>query len=152
MTPITIRPITADEFEQADNLVELLAEYAVESSIPGLGKINVQMQTYRQLEAAGILHTLAAYRGDTMVGFITFLVSVLPHYGAFTATSESFFVAQSERAGGTGLRLLRAAEALATELGAVGLLVSAPAGGRLAQVLPRTGFTQTNEVFFKGLQ
>ncbi len=152
MTPITIRPITADEFEQADNLVELLAEYAVESSIPGLGEINVQMETYRRMEKLGVLHTLAAYRGTTMVGFMTFLVSVLPHYGALTATSESFFVMQAERAGGTGLRLLRAAEDKAREQGAVGLLVSSPAGGRLAQVLPRTGYTHTNDVFFKGLQ
>lgn len=152
MTQITIRPITADEFEQADNLVELLAEYAVESAIPGLGEINVQFDTYRQMEAAGVLHTLGAFRGNTMVGFLSFLVSVLPHYGALTATSESFFVAQNERAGGTGLRLLKAAQAQAKELGAVGLLVSAPAGGRLAQVLPRLGFEQTNEVYFKGLQ
>lgn len=152
MTQITIRPITADEFEQADNLVELLAEYAVESAIPGLGEINVQFELYRKMEEVGALHTLGAFRGNTMVGFISFLVSVLPHYGAFTATSESFFVAQSERAGGTGLRLLQAAEDKARELGAVGLLVSSPAGGRLAKVLPRIGFAHTNEVFFKGLQ
>lgn len=152
MTQITIRPITADEFEQADNLVELLAEYAVECAIPGLGENNVRFDIYRQLEAAGVLHTLGAFRGDTMVGFLSFLVSVLPHYGALTATSESYFVAKSERAGGTGIRLLREAEARAKELGAVGLLVSAPVGGRLAAVLPRIGYGQTNEVFFKGLQ
>lgn len=152
MTQITIKPITADEFEQADDLVELLAQYAVESSIHGLGEINVRFDIYRQMEAVGALHTLAAYREGRMVGFLALLVSVLPHYGALTATTESFFVTQSARAGGTGLRLLRAAEDKARELGAVGLLVSAPAGGRLAQVMPRIGYGHTNEVFFKGLQ
>lgn len=149
---ITIRQISVDQFEQADNLVELFAEYAVESSIAGLGQINVQMDTYRRMEHLNALHTFAAHRGNEMVGFLSFLVSVLPHYGALTATCESFFVAKSARAGGTGLRLLKAAENHAKALGAVGLLVSAPAGGSLAQVLPRTGYQHTNQVFFKGLQ
>ncbi len=40
--------------------------------------------------------------------------------------------------------------AKARELGTPGLLVSAPMGGSLAEVLPRRGFAETNRVFFKG--
>ena len=36
-------------------------------------------------------------------------------------------------------------------LGCPGLLVSAPAGGVLAKVLPRRGYAETNRVFFKEL-
>ena len=152
MKTLTIRPITVDELEQADNVIEMLAEYAVESSIRGLGQIDVQFDLYRTLENVKAFHMLGAYRANALVGFISFVVSKQPHYGSVTATSESFFVAQSERAGGAGLKLLRAAQDKARERGAIGMLVSSPAGGRLARVLPRLGFAHTNEVFFKELQ
>ena len=66
------------------------------------------------------------------------------------AITESFFVAKVHRDSGAGLKLLRAAEQKARALGSPGLLVSAPFGGTLVQVLPRAGYTETNRVFFKG--
>jgi len=152
MGQIAITSCTVDEFAQARNLDVLFAAYQRESSIPGLGPCNVQLDKYRQLEAAGALHTFVAYRGPDLVGFLSMIVTVLPHYGALVATTESFFVAEDARAGGTGMKLLRRAEDHARGLGAVGLLVSAPHGGRLAKIMPRAGYQETNRVFFRGLQ
>lgn len=150
---INIQFVTVDEFERSDNLAELYAEYAAEGSIDGLGEHNPQMQQYRQLEQAGMLHTLVAKTGEgKTVGFLSFLISLLPHYGQVVATTESYFVQSEYRKGGTGIRLLRAAEDKARALGAVGFFVSAPAGGRLAKVMPRSGYKRTNEVFFRELQ
>lgn len=150
---IAIKPITCDDMEHSPNLGELLAEYAAESRIEGLEahKTGVQVGTYRALEAAGVLHMLGAYEGDKLVGFLLMLVSVLPHYGVKAATTESYFVQAMHRSGGAGAKLLHEAERIAREAGAVGLLVSAPAGGRLARVLPHAGYTHTNEVFFRSL-
>jgi hypothetical protein len=39
---------------------------------------------------------------------------------------------------------------LAEACGAVGLLVTAPKGGKLARVMPRAKYKHTHEVFFKG--
>jgi D-tyrosyl-tRNA(Tyr) deacylase len=61
-----------------------------------------------------------------------------------------YFVAQAHRKHGPGLDLLRAAEWLAEACGAVGLLVTAPKGGKLARVMPRAKYKHTHEVFFKG--
>lgn len=152
MGQITITSVTVDQFAQARNLDTLFAAYKQESSIPGLGACNVRMDLYRQIEATGALHTFAAYRGDDLVGFLSMVVTVLPHYGALVATTESFYVAQDARAGGTGIKLLRHAEQHARRLGAVGLLVSAPHGGRLAKIMPRAGYQETNRVFFRELQ
>lgn len=153
MSEITIHTATVEEYLQADNLDALYADYAAEGSIPGLGKPNPQMDSYRQMEAAGLLHTLVAKNDQgTMVGFLSFLVSLLPHYGQVVATTESYFVDPGYRSGGLGIKLLKAAEARAQELGAVGMFVSAPAGGRLSKIMPRTGYAPSNEVFFKVLQ
>lgn len=149
---ITISPCTVHEFFQSPNLAELFDEYARESSIAGLGECVVNREHYEQLEAAGIFHALTAHQGEELVGFVTLLVTVLPHYGRLVAATESFFVKDDARAGGTGLKLLRAAGDLARDKGAIGLLVSAPYGGRLAKILPRLGYEPTNQAFFRGLQ
>ena len=152
MTTTTISSCTVDEFEREPNLDELFAEYASEASIEGLGECRVQMQMYRQLETAGVLHPIVAHQDDKLVGFLSLLISVVPHYGCRIATTESFFVAKAARAGGAGMKLLRAAEDKARELGVQGLFISAPAGGRLSAVLPHAGYRKTNEVFFRGFE
>ena len=48
-----------------------------------------------------------------------------------------------------GLKLLAAAEEKARELKSLGLLVSAPFGGNLWELLPRCRYVETNRVFFK---
>jgi GNAT superfamily N-acetyltransferase len=151
METLTIRRSTVAEIEQSPNITQLLAEYADESAIAGIGVPMAQLESYHQMEAAGLLHAIAAWQGTHLVGFVTLISGVLPHYGVCTATTESFFVARASRKTGAGLGLLREAEHLAKDLGAKGLLVSAPFGGRLAEVLPKAGYTETNRVFFRGL-
>lgn len=146
MSPVTLRRCTYDEVDTA-----LFAGYAAESSIAALGPARPQAATYRAMEEYGLLYLIGAWRDGHMVGFISFLVSELPHYGQRTATAESYYVAPEHRQGGVGLKLLHAAEALAKEVGAVGFFVSAPMGGRLAEVMPRIGYKETNRVFFRGL-
>ena len=128
----------------------LAAEYAAECAIAGLPPPTAKMKTYRQLEAAGMLQIFAAFDdAGGLIGLITVLAPVLPHYSVPVAVSESFFVARAHRRTGAGLALLRAAEDLARELGSPGLLVSAPFEGDLFRVLPRRGYAETNRVFFK---
>jgi hypothetical protein len=40
-------------------------------------------------------------------------------------------------------------EFIARDMGAIGILVSAPMGGRLNELMPNIGYSHTNEVFFK---
>ena len=128
----------------------LLCEYAEESSIAGLPAPKCQVEMYEHMGSLGILHTLGAYTDGVLVGFLTLIVSAPPHYGVLIATTESFFVGAACRKQGGGIKLLREAERLAVSLGAVGFLVSAPVGGRLAEVMPKAGYTETNRVFFRG--
>lgn len=96
-----------------------------------------------------MLHVFSAATDFDLVGFITVLAPVLPHYGVPVAVSESFFVAKAHRKTGAGLKLLRAAEDMARSLGSPGLLVSAPFAGDLFHVLPHVGYVESSRIFFK---
>ena len=147
-----IRLCKVADIEQAFETADLLTAYARESAIPELGQGNAQFATYYTLEKAGMLRVLGAYQGEALVGFVAILVSELPHYGCLVATTESFFVKPSARKGGVGKVLLANAEALAASVGAKGMLVSTPKGGRLELVMSHDpDYRQTNSVFFKAL-
>lgn len=147
---LIIEPSTVDAVTGASNFAELAAAYAVESQISGLPAATTDMAGYRKLEEAGLLHVFAATLDGELIGFLSVLIAAHPRYGVPLASSESLFVAREHRSTGAGLKLLAAAEAKARELGTPGLLVSAPLGGSLADVLPRRGYAETNRVFWKG--
>jgi hypothetical protein len=147
--------IEAVEFRtlhNSKNFDALLTEYAEEAALSALPIPKPQPDMYYSMERAGILHCLASYTDDrTLSGFMTLIVTVMPHYGAIIATSESYFVGSAYRQSGAGIRLLKAAEAISAGVGAVGLLVSAPVGGKLENVLPKAGYANTNRLFFKAV-
>lgn len=152
MSRIDIRPCTVADIEAAPNLPQLLAEYAAESAIPELADgAAAQVGTYRRLEAAGMLHPIAASLEGELIGFVFVLIAVLPHFGRTVALGESFFVALSARHTGAGDLLRQTAEALARDLGAQAILFSAPKGGRLEGVLPHRGYRAVSTAFFKDL-
>lgn len=147
---LNIRECSVAEIETSSNIAKLLEEYAAESSLSGLPHPSAKWEMYKHLEIVKAIHIFGAFYEDTLIGFIVFLAPVLPHYGMQVAVAESFFVSETYRKTGAGLKLLRKAEKHAQGLGSPGLLVSAPSGGDLAEVLPHVGYNETNQVFFKG--
>lgn len=125
----------------------LIAAYAQECANEGLPRYCPHRDLYVVLEQAGGLHTLVALVGERMVGFLTLLVSMNPHYSVLLAVTESWFVAPEHRASGAGLALYRRAKEVARERGARAFYVSAPKGGQLAEVMAGLGATETNRVF-----
>lgn len=152
MEPVYIRRCTVAEIECNHNTPALLAEYAAESAIGGLPKPNARMDIYSAIEATGAMVVLGAFLADHLVGFLVMVVTTNPHYGVRLAVTESFFVANEHRGTGAGIKMLRQAEQMAKDFGAVGILVSAPSGGRLADVLPGIGYRETNRAFFRGFE
>lgn len=140
------------ELAAAPNLADLVRAYAAESALPALGSAVLDVPAYARMEAAGIGHLIGAWRGDRLVGFLVLITTPVPHWGnQVLASAESFFVHPDERHGGTGRELRACAEAVAREVGACGVFISAPAGGALARVLPHWGYAHANSVFFRGL-
>lgn len=150
---LVIRKSTIAELEAAPNIQQILDEYAAESSpnIKGLPRPMAKVDTYKHLESVGAIYTMAAFLDDLLIGYIIIIAPIMPHYSIRIAVSESFFVLKAYRKAGAGLKLLHAAEAWAKEAGALGILVSSPTEGDLAEVLPAIGYTETNRVFFRSL-
>jgi GNAT superfamily N-acetyltransferase len=137
------------DIETSPDFPALADEYAAESLIDGLPPPLARWPQYRALEDGGLLSVFAATEGGVLLGFISVLAAALPRYAEPVAMCESFFVAKAYRRTGAGLRLLRAAERKARDIGSRGLLVSAPYRGRLFEVLPRLGYAESSRIFFR---
>jgi len=146
-----IRRITLEELTSAAEFDGLFDAYRAEAAIDDLPMPSYEAHIYRSMEAAGLLHILGAHQGDRLIGFLSLIVSVLPHYGMTCATAESYFVDARHRRGGAGIKLLRKAESLSEELGAGVLLLSARPDSPLSVILPRSGYAPANTVFYRRL-
>ena len=127
----------------------MIEEYSDESRIVGMPYPECQNDMYVSMEQHGAFRCIAAYCDGELAGFCHLLISVLPHYGRVVATTESIFVRSKYRAYGVGLALIRWIERYSKNEEAIALLFSAPKGGRMEQLMPSLGYTNTNVVFFK---
>lgn len=129
----------------------LVAEYAEECKIRGMPEPEWAREMYAGMEQMGIVQCLVLRNTEyKMVGFSVLLCTVVPHYSKLVVTTESLFVTSEYRKGGGGMKLIKAIEGHAKNIGAVGVLLSAPEGGSLAAVAPKIGYTHASNVFFKG--
>lgn len=151
METATIRACTVADIEAANSLAELEAEYRAEASVPGMPGAEICFDVYQAMEQAGMLKVAGAWLGDKLIGFVAATVTTMPNYGAVAGAVNVFFVASAYRSTGAGLRLLKQIEADAKQAGAQAMLVGAPIGGPLAEVLPRVGYDETNRTFLKVL-
>jgi len=141
-----VRQVSTADILASPYAAELLKDYAAECSIPLIGQINPQPEIYAALEQAGVLTGFGFYEGKRLVGFGTVLTTILPHYGKKVATVESIYAKRG------GKDLMEAIEAYARGVGCVAIFYSAPAGGRLEDLLLlKKNFSHTNTIFCKGL-
>lgn len=151
--PVLIRRVSVAEIDHAPNRDYLLAEYAKELVVDGAPTADAKMEMYYQMERSGAMELLGSFCDDILIGFVTVLVAVLPHYGVVMSVTESFFVLKEFRKTGAGLKLKAAAERNAKGRGSPYLLISAPKGGDLAMLLDHSDeYTETNRVFFRELK
>jgi GNAT superfamily N-acetyltransferase len=146
---IEIRKCTVAEIAGSEAFPSLWQEYADECAMAGLPPPSEKLASYYMIEGTGIMQPCGAYRDDELVGFVVVMVPVIPHYGVAVGITESLFVAKAHRKTGAGLALIRTAEQHVKDVGGPALLISAPFGGQLAEVLPRIGYRETNRVFMK---
>lgn len=151
MDSLTIRYCSVDDIQNAPNIGALTEEYATEAHNPEQHAPDAQWARYRQLVELGMMQPIAAFIGAELVGFAGVLVNTMPHHGKPIAITESLFVANAHRKGGVGLKLIRAAEEHARNVGATCLLITAPHEGALERVLPRLGYRHSNSTFVRGL-
>lgn len=139
-----IRPCTVSDIYESG----IAADY-FEYAIDGMDTPEVQWLRYEALAAGGMLYPVGAFKDDKLIGFVFVLLTTSLHYGVPIASTESFFVLKEHRNTGAGLQLLVAVERLAKEQGASGVMVMAPEGKELVQILPQLGYKDTHRLFLK---
>lgn len=141
--------LCAFEEVAASGLLEL---YANECAINGLPRPVADPARYKNMIAVNSMKVLGYFVNGQLTGFITIMFIDTPHYAkCCIASMESFFVHPDHRAGGAGLKLLKAAEDFAQESNAIGFMVSAPISSPLLDVLNRIKrYRMTNVVFIRG--
>ena len=142
-----IRLVRCAEWLLSEEAKPLIADYAKECSIPAVGPINPQPETYAAMEDAGLMQSFAAYEGARLAGFANLLTPIMPHYGVQVATVETLYIAEWSSLGGD---LMRALVDYGKQSGCVGLLATARTGGRFERYLEASkSYERTNAVFFR---
>jgi hypothetical protein len=150
---LRVRPASYSEILNAPNAEALLAEYAAECSIPGIGRINPQAEMYAAMEAAGFFRVMGAFDGDRLRGFAAVLTYLNPHYGLNLATVESLFLGAEYRNSRGGIELMGASEEHAEERNCETILYSAPTGSQFETLLSlRKNYHRTHSVFMRSLR
>jgi GNAT superfamily N-acetyltransferase len=90
----------------------LIEEYAKDCAVD----YNPQEEIYRSLDKSGVLYCFGSFSSGELAGFVSIVVSVMPHNGMKMAGVESIFVRPQYRKNGVGLELKRVARDCAKEL------------------------------------
>ena len=146
---VIIKRCTVNDLLDDPAFQSLLEEYANELAVEGLPHPKAKIATYIHLEKLGLIHPIAAFYDETLIGFINVLMGNNQHYGIDIALSESYFVSKKHRNTGAGTKLRKEAEILAEELKSPGFYISTPPDGPLAEVLPHAGYVETSRHFLK---
>lgn len=146
---VVVRKATVSEITGDSNFSSLRDGYAAEASISGMPDPSDKMGMYLEIEKSGVFQAFAAFDDGKLVGFVATITPIIPHYGVAVTVTESLFVGAEYRKTGAGLKLIRAAEKHSKSVGSPGTFISAPSGGKLAEILPKMHYRETNRVFFK---
>ena len=132
------------------NRDSLLKAYADESQNMLTPIVSPDWDLYLHLEELGMMDFIKVINDDkTLVGFMTLITTVLPHYTEPATTIESFFVLEEYRGAGTAKKMMAMAELLAVARNAKNIMMSAPIGGTLARVSASFGFSATSIAYMK---
>lgn len=151
MSSVVTNVVPFARLRQEATFPALAAAYAKEAALPGLPPPCPDVERYQALEDAGVLHILGAWQGEVLIGFLSLLVAVLPHYSEKVATVESFFVAAEARNTGAAFALIHASYALARQQAAVGMFFTAAVGSTMFGLMRANSVQKSHEVFFKPL-
>jgi len=146
-----VHSTTIAALEASPGFSELLQQYEAETLIPGVPSPEVNLESLRQLEEADAIHVLAATSEGRVIGYLALLAPFLAHYGRAVAVCESFVMSKAHLDTGDGLKLIRAAEDKAREIGAPGLLMTVDLGTDWPDLLWRIGYEERSRVFTKNL-
>ena len=132
-----LKTLSMGELFEYPGFDEFCAEYAEESGNADLGHALPNKDFYLTLESLDKCFCIGAFDGPDLVGFCVLIIQEHTHYSKIVGWCDSIWIAKPHRKGYTGLKIIRQAQALARDKGAVGVYFSATEGARLSMLFER---------------
>jgi molybdenum cofactor biosynthesis enzyme MoaA len=88
---IEIRSLPFKKLYEDPNFANLIIEYTEESELKELAPIKINVDLYEHMNQLGVLHVIAAFDDNHMLGFAIITVSPNLHYSKKIAATESCF-------------------------------------------------------------
>lgn len=117
-----------------------------EAGMYGARMYTINDAQYEALESQGMLHIFTARSDGALVGYASFLSVFNMHLDGMVATLDGLFVAKAHR-GMTGLALLRYAQSVIFDCGAVAVQYSSPASRDCGAIYRRLGAVHTETTY-----
>ena len=116
-------------------------------------ELNVDWETYRQLDEIGVFYAFVMYDGLTPIGYSFYIAAPChPHDKTKRfAVQDTFYVIPNQRAKGAGLSLLAFVEAYLMNEGFNVITQAAKPGSGFNRVLERKGYEHTENMYLKRL-
>lgn len=136
--------------EHIDSVGKLLADNWKET---GFGfDFELDVGAYRRFETLGLLLAVAAFDGESIIGYSTAMIAPHPYNpGIVCANSDALFVQPAYRNGRTALLLLRETERAAKSRNARYMLWHTRGGTRFADMLERRGYAPADVIMMREL-
>ena len=107
-------------------------------------------EKYRAAEEQGTIFILAAWQEDVLVGYsVNFVTNHLHYADMKLCSNDLLFIKKEYRAGRVGMRMMKATEAKAKDLGCKLMLWHAKENTPLAAILPRMKYGVQDIIFSK---
>jgi GNAT superfamily N-acetyltransferase len=131
----------------------LLEEHRQElATNPEKMRLDPDVATYAHLEELNRLMSLGVFTDDgEMVGYSINIVARNLHYDLVMCQNDILYLQKDHRVGATGLKLIRATEDHAKELGCDFMLWHAKPNTSLDKILPRVGYRVQDVMYSKEL-
>ena len=144
---IVIRKAEASDIPQ---IVEMGSRSLKDGPYSGIIKDNPDQTTLLAAEVIKKSTVLVAEQAAELIGIMAFIL--FPHYftGVLTAGELIWYVKPERRTGGTGLKLMWAAERLAKEMGAKQMQVTSPTK-EVSALYSRYGYREIETTYMRNL-
>lgn len=114
------------------------------------GPLDVDVQMYRNLDAAGVLHITTARDDGNLVGYAVYFLTPNLHYRSLlTADADVFFLVPEYRRGLTGLHLLKAAERALSSSGVTVVMQKTKVAHDCGALFRRMGYAHVENLWMK---
>lgn len=142
---------TIEDIMKYSNLDAMVKECHEEAGLKGLPEGKLHCPTYAALDKALALTCAKATYNDKLIGYVTVLVFMSPHYSVQLAQIETIYVLKDYRFTRAGIKLMQEAKNIAKEHQVPGLMCNALIGSTLSKLLKAEDYEPTHIVYFMRL-